>query len=293
MTAPVTWTVLDLLRWTTGHFQKLGIATARLDAECLLAHALGTERLRLYLEFDKPVEEAERARFRELVRRRGADRVPVAHLTGRREFWSLPLRVTKDVLVPRPETETLVEAALALLAKDAPARLLDVGTGSGAIALALLSERPALRAVATDVSPAALAVARENAEALGLADRLELREGFLYGPVAGERFDLVASNPPYLADAEAAGLAPELASEPPGALFAGPEGTELLRPLAEGAGELLSPEGAILLEIAPAQAPAVLGWLHAAGLAETRVHDDLARRPRVVSGRRARSGGDA
>lgn len=294
MSATETWTVLDLLRWTTAHFGKQGIETARLDAECLLAHALDSPRLRLYLEFDKPVEESERARFRELVKRRGAERVPVAHLTGRKEFWSLSLRVTPDVLTPRPDTETLVEAALGRLPeREAEAQLLDVGTGSGAIALALLSERPKLRAVATDVSAAALCVARENAESLGLADRWELREGPLFAPVAGERFDLVVSNPPYLAAAEAKGLPPELAFEPKQALFAGPEGTELLQALVAGAAPQLAPGGCLLLELAPAQAPAVAGWMRAAGFEDVRVHDDLGRRPRVVSGRLARTGGDA
>jgi release factor glutamine methyltransferase len=294
VSAPEIWTVLDLLRWTTAHFGKQGIETARLDAECLLAHALETERLRLYLEFDKPVEEAERARFRALVKRRGADRVPVAHLTGRREFWSLALRVTPDVLTPRPDTETLVEAALAFLPeREAEARLLDVGTGSGAIALALLSERPKLLAVATDVSAAALAVARENAEAHGCTDRLVLREGSLFAPVAGERFDLLVSNPPYLAEGEAAGLAPELAFEPRAALFAGPEGTELLEALVAGAADHLEPGGALLLELAPAQAASVAGWMRAAGFEDVRVHEDIGRRPRVVSGRLARTGGNA
>lgn len=294
MSAAGTWTVLDLLRWTTAHFGKQGIETARLDAECLLAYALDTQRLRLYLDFDKPVEEAERARFRDLVKRRGTDRVPVAHLTGRKEFWSLPLEVTPDVLTPRPDTETLVQAALERIEEpDAAGCVLDLGTGSGAVALALLSERPKLRAVATDVSPPALAVAGANAERLGLADRLDLRGGSLFAPVAGERFDLVVSNPPYLAEGEAAGLAPELAFEPRQALFAGPEGTEMLRALVAGAGAHLEPGGWLLLELAPDQAQVVAGWMRAAGYEGVRVHDDLARRPRVVSGRLAQIGGDA
>lgn len=294
MTRLETWTVLELLRWTTGHFTKQGIDTARLDAECLLAHALGTERLRLYLDFDKPVEESERARFRDLVKRRGSERVPVAHLTGKKEFWSLPLRVTPDVLTPRPDTEALVQAALDLLpSSEREATVLDVGTGSGAVALALLSERPGLRALATDVSPAALVVAGGNAAGLGLADRLELREGSLYGPAFARRFDLVVSNPPYLALAEAPGLAPELAFEPREALFAGPEGTECLRALVAGAADHLEDGGALAVEIAPGQASAVAGWMREAGFEEVRVHEDLGRRPRVVSGRLARSGGNA
>ncbi|HEY5657954.1 MAG TPA: HemK/PrmC family methyltransferase, partial [Myxococcota bacterium] len=147
------WTVLDLLRWTTGHLTDRGIESARLDAECLLAHALGVERLRLYIDFDKPVSGPERDAFRELVRRRAGDRVPVAQLVGRKEFWSMPLRVTRDVLAPRPETETLVAAALDLLPDSAsPSRVLDVGTGSGAVALAIARERPRAVITATDLS---------------------------------------------------------------------------------------------------------------------------------------------
>lgn len=180
------WSVLDLLRWTTDYFASKGIDGARLDAECLLAHALGTERLRLYLDHDKPVLEDERARYRDLVKRRAEDRVPVALLTGTKEFWSLPLRVTPDVLVPRPDTETLVEAVLGRLPeRDAPLRLLDLGTGSGAVALALARELANARVVATDVSARALDVARDNAARLGLAERVRFVAGDGLAPVAG------------------------------------------------------------------------------------------------------------
>jgi release factor glutamine methyltransferase len=282
------WTVGDLLRWTTGHFAERGIETPRLDAECLLASALGTDRLRLYLDHDMPVEEAERARFRRLVRSRSALRVPVAQLTGVKEFWSLRLAVTGDVLVPRPETETVVAVALDLFPdRDAELRILDLGTGSGAIALALAGERPKARVTATDLSGAALAVAAGNAERLGLADRIRLVEGPLFEPVRGERFDLLVSNPPYLAEAEAAGLAPELAHEPRQALFAGGDGCAVLRPLVAGAAEVLEPGGAAVIEVAPGQAEAVAGWLASAGFDSPRVHRDLAERPRVVTARRA------
>jgi release factor glutamine methyltransferase len=284
-----TWTVLDLLRWTTRHFAERGIAMPRLDAECLLAEVLGCDRLRLYVDYDKPVEEAERARFRALVRERATARVPVALLVGRREFWSLPLRVTRDVLVPRPETETLVAAALdAFPDREAELAVLDVGTGSGAIALAIASERPKARVTATDVSPAALAVAAENAAALGLAARVRLLDGPLFAPVAaaGERFDLVVSNPPYVGLRDAATLPPELRHEPAAALFAGPDGTEVLRALAAGVAAVLAPGGACLFEIDPAQAELVRGWLAAAGLAEVAVFRDGAGRARVVGARR-------
>jgi len=286
-TAPRTWTVLDLLRWTTQHFAERGIDTPRLDAECLLAFALGCDRLALYVNHDRPVDDGERARFRDLVRERAASRVPVALLVGEREFWSLRLRVTRDVLVPRPDTETLVAAALDLFPdREAELAVLDVGTGSGAIALAIASERPKARVTATDVSAPALAVARDNAERLGLAGRIRLAEGPLFEPVAGERFDLVVSNPPYVALRDAASLAPELAHEPRGALFAGADGTDVLRAFAAQVREALAPDGAALVELDPAQADTVAAWLAAADLREVRTHRDMAGRARVVAARR-------
>lgn len=281
-----TWTVLDLLRWTTQHFSERGIETPRLDAECLLAHTLACDRLRLYVDYDRPVDENEKARFRELVRERAQARVPVAMLVGAREFWSLPLRVTRDVLVPRPDTETLVAAALDAMAdREAELTVLDVGTGSGAIALAIAHERPKARVTATDLSPAALAVATENAASLGLSDRIELLEGALFEPVAGRRFDLVLSNPPYVALRDAASLAPELAHEPPMALFAGEDGTDVLRAFAGQVGDALEPDGRTFVELDPAQVGAVSGWLAAAGLRDVTTHRDMAGRPRVVSAR--------
>jgi len=263
-----TWTVLALLRWTTQHFGAQGIETPRLDAECLLAHALGVDRLRLYLDFEKPVQPAERALFRELVRRRASERVPVAQLTGFREFWSLPLRVTRHVLAPRPETETLVSVGLAFLAElDGERRVLDLGTGSGAIALEALS------------------VARMNAQALGLSARIEFAQGPLFEPVRGERFDLVVSNPPYLAEQEAKELPPELAHEPTVALFGGPDGFAVLRPLVAQAPEYLRPGGALALEVAPIQAATIAAFCTAAGLERVAIERDLAGRPRVVSAR--------
>lgn len=286
------WTVLDLLRFTTDHFAKAGIDSARLDAEVLLAYALGVERLQVYLEFDKPVLASERQEFRELVRRRARERVPVAHLVGRKEFWSLDLAVTPAVLVPRPESETLVEAALARLSDpEGELRILELGTGSGAIALALLSERKKARLTATDVCREALAVAGRNAARLGLADRVHLVEGDLFEPVAAERFDLVVSNPPYLAEAEASSLEPELAHEPAGALFSGPTGLEVLHRLVDAAPAYLEPGGWLLLETAPDQAASVRSECEARGLVEAAVVRDLGGRPRVVAARAPRQGG--
>ncbi|MBW2268772.1 MAG: peptide chain release factor N(5)-glutamine methyltransferase [Deltaproteobacteria bacterium] len=289
VTTLTTWTILDLLQWTQKYFAEKGIDTARLDAECLLAFVLGVDRMRLYIDYEKPVGEAERATLRELVRRRGTDRVPVAQIIGSKEFWSLDLRVTADVLTPRPDTETLVSAALGLLPDDrAPARILEIGTGSGAVALALASERPRAQVVASDVSAPALAVARENAERCGLLDRVELRQGALFEPVAGQRFDLVVSNPPYLAEAERPSLAPELAHEPDGALFAGPQGLEVLEPLVRQAPDALVPGGGLVVECDPRQADRVAGWCREAGLLSVTKHRDLAGRDRVVA---ARGGG--
>jgi len=280
------WTVLELLRWTSQHFGSLGIETARLDAECLLAFALGVDRLKLYVDFDKPVSRDERAGFRALVRRRADERVPVALLLGHKEFWSLSLRMAPGVLIPRPETERLVEVALDLFPDpDAELNILDLGTGSGAIALALASERPRARVTASDASPRALDAARANAASLGLGERVRFLAGRWFEPVRGERFDLVVSNPPYVAESARQSLAPELAHEPPEALFAGPDGLSDLRELCAGVGAVLAPGGGFALEISSEQAGPVADWCREAGLLDVVVSRDLANRPRVVSGR--------
>lgn len=294
-TAERTWTVLELLRWTTGHFGDKGIDSPRLDAEVLLAHALGIRRLDLYLQYDKPVVPEERAAFRELVRRRATDRVPVSLLTGEKEFWSQTFRVTADTLTPRPDTETLVEAALAQMpeaaAEDAPprpVRVLDVGTGSGAIALSLARERPNAEITATDISSKALQIARLNADELRVGENVRFLEGSLFEPVRGERFDLIVSNPPYLARQAAESLDPELAHEPELALFGGNDGYAVLRPFAAEVEEMLTPGGYVAVEVDPGQAVAVAGWFVEAGLGEIETLRDLAGRPRVVAARRTR-----
>jgi release factor glutamine methyltransferase len=286
-TPKLTWTVLELLRWTTAHFAGRGIGTPRLDAECLLAHALGVERLQLYLEFEKPVSPDERAAYRELVRRRAGARVPVSQLTGRKEFWSLPLEVTAQVLTPRPETETLVTAALDLVPEaEAEVSVLDVGTGSGNVALAIARERRKAHITATDICSKSLQIARRNADKLCAADRIAFLHGGGFEPVLAQQFDLVVSNPPYLAESEREGLAPELAHEPPQALFAGPDGLEVLRELVAGAPLVLAPGGSLALEVAPSQAPAVSDLCREAGLLNVGTYRDLGDRPRVVAARR-------
>jgi release factor glutamine methyltransferase len=192
-----TWTVLELLQWTANHLKQQGIESARLDAEVLLAHALGATRLDLYLNYEKPVLPDERTLFRELVKKRAQQRIPVSQLLGEREFWSLALQVSADVLTPRPETEILVSAALdAMPDLERPYRVLDLGTGSGAIALAIASERSEAVLTASDVSISALKVARSNADKLQLKERVRFVEGSLFAAVPGETFDLVISNPP-------------------------------------------------------------------------------------------------
>lgn len=280
------WTVLELLRWTTDYFDRSGIDSARLDAEVLLAHALETDRLRLYVDHEKPVQASERDRFRALVQRRVGERVPVSLLLGEREFWSLPFRVSSDVLTPRPETETLVEAALSKVAdSESTPRILDLGTGSGAIALSLASELPHAEITATDLSPAALQIASENADHLHTGERIRFLAGDLFEPVASERFDLIVSNPPYVGRDDAESLPPELSHEPEMALFAGADGLDVIRRLVAEAGDHLSPGGWLFIEHSPEQVEAIERELVRAGFTELERRFDLARLPRVSGAR--------
>jgi len=258
---------------------------ARLDAELLLAHVLGEPRSLLRSHPEDPLAPAAAARFRGLLGRRAAGE-PLAYLTGRREFWSLDLAVTPAVLVPRPETELLVERALALGPPGA-ARVADLGTGSGAIALALARERPRWHIVATDVSPAALEVARANGAALGVAS-VEFLAGSWLEPLGGRRFDLLLSNPPYVGADDPALLAdPALGFEPPLALTPpGGDALESLRLLARGAAAHLAPGGWLLLEHGADQGPEVRALLVAAGFAHVRSHRDLAGHERMTEGQR-------
>jgi release factor glutamine methyltransferase len=259
---------------------EAGSPTPRLDAELLLAHVLGVERLALHAAPDRPAAEAERQAFERLVERRRG-REPVAHLVGVRAFRRLLLRVTPDVLVPRPETELLVE--LALEAAPPGARVVDWGTGSGAIAIALADERPDHRVTGIDRSPAALAVAAGNAEAAGAAVEWVRSDGF--AALAGRRFEVVAANPPYLSEADLAAAPPELAHEPREALVAGPGGLEALARIAREAPAHLAPGGWLLAEVGAGQADAVRALWREAGLGDVAVRPDLAGIPRFVGGR--------
>jgi release factor glutamine methyltransferase len=272
------WTPLDLVRWTTGYFKEHGVASPRLDAEVLLAFVLGVERIELYTAFERPVELAERERFRGLVRERAQKRRPVAYLTGAREFWSRTFRVDESVLIPRPDTETLVREAVA----REPRRILEVGVGSGAVCGALALELPEAEIVGTDISESALEVARENLASLGVAERCELRRADL---VSGGDFDVLVSNPPYVPTAELAGLDPEVLHEPRSALDGGADGLDVIRRLVEAAPKVLRRGGWLLLEIGAGQGPRVGALMEASGFSKAVLCLDLAGVERVAAAR--------
>jgi release factor glutamine methyltransferase len=256
-------------------------ATPSLDAELLLAYSLGAGRARLRSHPEDIPGAADAERFLALIERRAAGE-PVAYILGRKGFWTLELGVSPAVLVPRPETELLVERALALH-PDGDARVADLGTGSGAIALALASARPRWRIVATDVSADALAVARANAAALGL-ERVQMLQGDWLECLAGRTFDLLLSNPPYVAADDPALGQPELTREPRLALVAAEGGLADLRRILAAAPAHLEPGGWLLLEHGAGQAAAVAGALVARGFAQVRSHRDLAGRERMTEG---------
>lgn len=280
MTAASVATLLaDGARTLTGNADN-----APLEAQLLLSHVLAVPRAQLHSHPETIAAAAQAADYRRLLERRAAGE-PLAYLTGRREFWSLELAVTPAVLIPRPETELLVERALALGPAGA-ASAADLGTGSGAIALALARERPRWRIVATDVSAPALAVARANAAALG-ASAIEFLAGSWFEPLVGARFDLLVSNPPYVAADDPALASPAIAFEPPLALTPpGGDALGALRLLAHGAAPHLLPGGWLLLEHGAGQGPQVRAELVAAGFAHVRSHPDLAGHERISEGRR-------
>ncbi len=276
------WTILKVLGWTQGRFAERGIQTPRLDAELLLAQLLGVERIHLYTHFDQPLRPEELAAFRELIKRRLSGE-PVAYLIGRREFRSLELAVDPRVLIPRPDTETLVEVALSLLPPLGAARVVDVGTGSGAIAIALATARPELVIDAVDRSADAAEVARANVARHAPSVRVHV--GDLLAPTSGA-IDLVVSNPPYIPSDEIGRLAPEVQREPRLALDGGPDGLDVVRRLIAAAAARLGSGGAIALEIGAGQAAATEELLRAAGFTELVRRSDLGGIERVVSGRR-------
>jgi release factor glutamine methyltransferase len=279
-----TWTTLAVLDWTTRRFTDAGIGAARLEAQVLLAHVLQCSRVQLYTGFDRPLGEAELAGYRELIRRRLAGE-PVAYLVSEHEFWGLPFHVDANVLVPRPDTETVIEVARATRADRAAAcRVLDLCTGSGVIAVSLARELPAARVVATDVSEAAAAIARRNAERNAVGERVDVRVGDLWTPVAGEQFELIAANPPYIESAVIATLGPEVGREPVLALDGGPDGLAFYDRICAAARAHLAPGGALVVEHGFDQADAVRSRFEAAGLERVALVHDLGKNPRVTWG---------
>jgi release factor glutamine methyltransferase len=275
-----TWTILKVLTWTKGYLAEKGVDNARLEAEWLLAAALGLERIGLYVNFDKPLGEAELAACRGLVARR-ARREPLQYILGSQEFCGLEFAVAPGVLIPRHDTETLVAEAL----RRAPAArtVLEIGVGSGCIAVTLARSLPEAVVWGVDISPEALALAWRNAERHGV--RLTLAEGSLFEPFPGERFDLIVSNPPYIPTADLESLQPEVRDgEPRGALDGGPDGLDCYRRLVPAALDHLTSGGWLLVEVGIGQAEAVQEMFARAGFGELFVAQDPGRVDRVVGG---------
>jgi release factor glutamine methyltransferase len=272
-------TLAEVLRRSTDFLERKGVDSPRLDAERLLAHGLGLSRIELYMEHDRPLTEDELAATRSLVERRGR-REPLAYVLGEWGFRNLVLKTDARALVPRPETEVLVDRALELLDGAPEPRLLDVGTGTGAIALSLAQEVPSASVTAVDVSHHALGLARENRERTGLA--VELLEADLRDGLPGGPYDLIASNPPYVEPDELADLQPEVRDFEPHVALVGGGLPELV---ARAAVHALKPGGAFVMEVHSRHGERLLALLDELGFVETRVTQDLAGRDRVVEGR--------
>lgn len=277
-----SWSVLELLKWTTSYLGEKGVTEPRLNAELLLAGALGVKRLDLYLQFDRPLTADELAGFKPRLLRRARGE-PLQYIAGEAQFRNLTLRVDPRVLIPRPETELLVGAVLEWAAAHEAHRALDVGTGSGAIALSLATEGE-MEVVATDLSSDALELAGENLRVAAPGARVEFREGSVYEPVTGDLFDVVVSNPPYIGERERPELDSEVADwEPAGALFSGGDGLDVIRAIVRGAPDHLRPGGLLALEIGATQAEPVAALIRERpAFREPLIRKDLAGRDRIV-----------
>lgn len=283
MTQLDTWTTLKILNWTKDYLTGKGIENARLEAEWLLCAATGLNRVGLYLNFDKPLNDEELASYRTMVARRGR-REPLQHILGSQEFCGLEFEVTPDVLIPRHDTETLVDEALARMPEAAS--VLDVGTGSGCIAVSLAKRLPMAAITAIDISGSALTVARRNAERNGVA--IEFLQGSLCEPVAGQNFELIVSNPPYIPSRDIESLEPEVRDfDPRGALDGGTDGLDIYRALIPSALACLSPCGWLLVEIGLGQAQNVIDLFRSVGEFDEPISVcDLAGIVRVIGGQR-------
>ena len=282
------WTIGRILKWTEQYFEQKGIESPRLDAEVLLSHVLDKQRIYLYVHFDEPLQAEELVRYRAMIKQR-VERVPVAYILGEKEFMGLTFKVTTDTLVPRPDTEILVQAAVDELQKrlDSPevaVRLADIGTGSGAICLSVLRMLDGVTADTVDISPAARAVAEENAAALGLSERVTFHTGDLLAPIRDQQFTAILSNPPYIPAADIAGLAPEVrCKEPMTALAGGEDGLDFYRRLCAEAPALLTEDGFLAFEVGIHQAADVAALAAANPLiSRTEIRKDYAGIDRVV-----------
>ncbi len=283
-TAPKTWTIGSMVKWASEDFRARGIENPRLDAELLVGHALKIDRMRVILDGDRLLEGVELATLRDLVKRRRSFE-PIAYLRGEREFYGLKFRVDKRVLVPRPDTETLVDVALARSARVSMSmRQLDLCTGSGCVAVAMARQRPTAQVSASDLSADALVVARSNAQRLG-AYNVAFYTGDLFEPFEGRRFDVVTANPPYIPTAEIETLMPDVRDhEPRLALEGGADGLDLVRRIVAAAPDHLQSGGLLALEIGAGEAPATVALFTEHGFTDVRADRDIARIERVVSG---------
>ena len=286
-----TWTILKLINWTTDYLSKKGVETARLDGELLLAHLLGTDRTRLYMNFDQPLTETELARFRELVQRR-AKREPLQYITGCQEFWSMPFKVSPAVLIPRPETELLVEEGVkevkTAFPGKKPLKILDIGTGSGAVAAALAKEIEEAAVTGIDFSTEAVTIARENMKMNGLSSSVTIVEGHLFEPVENEKFHLVVSNPPYIPHDDLKTLQPEVSDfEPITALDGGEDGLDFYRKIIPEAPDYLVKGGWLIMEHGIGQSLDIIEMLNETG-AFDKISSlkDYAGIDRVIKGRK-------
>lgn len=276
------WTILKILQWTQQYFQSKGVENPRLDAEVLLCAVLDKSRIQLYTNFDEPLEEQELKQYRGYVARRAA-REPVAYILGHKGFLQYDFKVTKDTLIPRPETELLVEQLVSLNRDRGSVRILDLGCGSGAIIDSLLAELPEARGMGVDISPGAAAVTRENAQSLGVGDRLETVVSDLYEKVPlEEKFQVLVSNPPYIPEGELAGLQAEVHREPRRALDGGRDGLDFYRRILRDLWSYLDPEGMAAFEIGQGQGEDVARLCREAGLDCVKVRKDYGDMDRMV-----------
>jgi release factor glutamine methyltransferase len=282
------WTIRRILEWTSDYFRARGVQTPRLDAEILLSHVLEKDRLYLYLNLERPLTGPERAAYKQVVARR-ANRAPCSLIIGAKEFWSMDFKIDQGVLSPRPETEILVERCLKIL-EDAPDPIiLELGLGSAAISASLASEIGKATIIGIELSPPALACARENISILGFADRIHIVAGDLFGPIRqGPLFDLIVSNPPYIPTDHIAGLEPEVRDyEPMVALDGGLDGLEPARVICSQAPKYLKPGGYLALEIGVGQETQAMELLRESGeYQDAESYPDLSRIPRVITARK-------